>query len=284
MNFIEELNQLTLPPLLPGYHQSPEDGLCIMEMVAFIQRLEHTDMPACTCPLIVRVSQCINDMVSDKNRNKLLEYIPYLIDTNVLPPVDPNSGVRHISASFEEVLSKRVASILASSKELSKSIIEVLYELDNHKDISMRMHQEPLYEHSMRVTVLHFYKGMNFPIGMKNGGISIEMPDMYLLDTCIDTIKFEPLKVIESYFEGLCSDLEDIRTEILTGKTRGSLELALSKAGSIYGNILKNASTCKVENWEEMAFSHLEELIEYHVPSRQTAAVDMGRVEELAEL
>ena len=81
MNWLDDLKTLKLPPLLKGKHKSPEDGLCAMEMVAFMERLPHSDAPECTCLLLSEYVVKINDVCSDSDREKLKPYLPRLVGT-----------------------------------------------------------------------------------------------------------------------------------------------------------------------------------------------------------
>jgi hypothetical protein len=75
------MNGLTLPPLLSGAHDSPDKGVCAMELVAFIERLPHSDSPECTCPVIAAFVRGFNDMMNDHERQQLLPYLPRLVGT-----------------------------------------------------------------------------------------------------------------------------------------------------------------------------------------------------------
>ncbi len=72
---------ITLPPLMSGQHDSPADGLCAMEMVAYMERLPHSDKPACTCPVITTFVIVMNDLLPNSKRNELLPYLPRLVGT-----------------------------------------------------------------------------------------------------------------------------------------------------------------------------------------------------------
>jgi hypothetical protein len=75
------MNGLTLPPLLSGAHASPDKGVCAMELVAFIERLPHSDSPECTCPVIAAFVRGFNDMMNDQERQALMPYLPRLVGT-----------------------------------------------------------------------------------------------------------------------------------------------------------------------------------------------------------
>ena len=84
MNWLEAINELKLPPLVSGNHsEGPEYGLCAMEMVAFMERLEHSDRPECTCQVIRDFVIATNDILIDTQRQKLLAVLPELVDTVV---------------------------------------------------------------------------------------------------------------------------------------------------------------------------------------------------------
>jgi len=72
---------LKLPLLAAGKHASPDKGLCAMEMVAFIERLPHSDMPECTCRVIGAFVRGFNDLMTDEERQRLIPYLPLLVGT-----------------------------------------------------------------------------------------------------------------------------------------------------------------------------------------------------------
>lgn len=76
-----DLKNLKLPPLKSGAHDSPEEGLCAMEMVAFLERLPHSDSPECTCPVIAAYVRTINDCFNDIERQALLPILHRLVGT-----------------------------------------------------------------------------------------------------------------------------------------------------------------------------------------------------------
>jgi len=80
-NFLEDLSTLKLPPLAEGAHILPEYGLCAMEMVAYMERLEHSDSPACTCPVIAAYVRQLNDLMPAEEREKLKPYLSRLVGT-----------------------------------------------------------------------------------------------------------------------------------------------------------------------------------------------------------
>ena len=64
-----------------GSHQSPEEGLCLMEAVAWVAGEPHSDDPACVCSLLRSFGQRLNDSLDDERRQALKPLIPDLIGT-----------------------------------------------------------------------------------------------------------------------------------------------------------------------------------------------------------
>lgn len=52
-------------PIRRGNHPSREDGLCAMEMVAWLAGEEHSDSPSCTSPTIAALVRAFNDRLPD---------------------------------------------------------------------------------------------------------------------------------------------------------------------------------------------------------------------------
>lgn len=77
-----------------GTHESPEDGMCLMEAVAFMGGEEHSDHPVCACPVIAAYARNLNDQMGegaegDALRAKhLLPIAQKLIGTRSTPEVE----------------------------------------------------------------------------------------------------------------------------------------------------------------------------------------------------
>lgn len=67
--------------LSPGRHASPAEGMCAIEVVAFLDGGPHTDSPRCACEIIAAFVRHLNDHMPDDIRPKLLPYLPRLIDS-----------------------------------------------------------------------------------------------------------------------------------------------------------------------------------------------------------
>lgn len=80
------LEELTLES---GSHSTPEDGLCVMEAVAYIAGEPHSDRPQCACPILTSYMISLNDSMTKDERVLLKPYIERLINTR-----DDNSQKR----------------------------------------------------------------------------------------------------------------------------------------------------------------------------------------------
>ena len=79
MNF--DFLSTDLPQLAKGRHEVGSQQLCAMELVAFIEREEHSDHPQCTCPVLAAYTRRWNDRVPDHLRNHILPLLPQLVGT-----------------------------------------------------------------------------------------------------------------------------------------------------------------------------------------------------------
>jgi len=70
-----------LPALSAGSHTEGSGSLCAMEMIAYMERLPHSDTPACTCPVLASYVRNLNDGMDDEARQKLLPVLPMLVGT-----------------------------------------------------------------------------------------------------------------------------------------------------------------------------------------------------------
>lgn len=65
-----------------GAHNSPDDGMCILEAVAYITGGLFSDHPSCVCPVISAFLRSWNDALPTDERNALLlPLIPRLVGT-----------------------------------------------------------------------------------------------------------------------------------------------------------------------------------------------------------
>lgn len=71
-----ELDTLVLDE---GSHSSPDEGMCVMEAVAFVAGEPFSDHPACASPTIGAFLRSWNDALDDDARQELKSYIPRLV-------------------------------------------------------------------------------------------------------------------------------------------------------------------------------------------------------------
>ena len=64
-----------------GSHSDPSEGVCAMEMVAYIAKEPHTDRPVCACPVITAFVISLNDSWTDEQRQALKPFLPRIIGT-----------------------------------------------------------------------------------------------------------------------------------------------------------------------------------------------------------
>lgn len=65
-----------------GAHKGPEDGMCLMEAVAWIVGEPWSDSPACVSVVLARVGRGLNDTLPGPLRQRLVPLIPALIGTS----------------------------------------------------------------------------------------------------------------------------------------------------------------------------------------------------------
>lgn len=70
-------------PLRRGAHDRRDDGMCAMEMVAWLAGEEHSDEPQCACPTISSYVRALNDLLpDDSERTRLLRpLVPKFVNT-----------------------------------------------------------------------------------------------------------------------------------------------------------------------------------------------------------
>ncbi len=70
-------------PLRRGAHDRRDDGMCAMEMVAWLAGEAHSDQPRCACPVIAAFVRALNDLLPDDGeRTRLLRpLVPKFVNT-----------------------------------------------------------------------------------------------------------------------------------------------------------------------------------------------------------
>jgi hypothetical protein len=79
--------------LKKGAHTSPEEGMSLLEAVAFTAGEKFTIRPKCTSPVLATYGRELNDDLPDEQRQQLIPLIPKLIGT-VNPEQDQRDGLR----------------------------------------------------------------------------------------------------------------------------------------------------------------------------------------------
>ena len=64
-----------------GSHEGPDEGVCLMEAVAWLAREPHSDEPKCVCPVLGAFGRGLNDRLDVERRQRLKPLIPALIGT-----------------------------------------------------------------------------------------------------------------------------------------------------------------------------------------------------------
>ncbi|MGH3828685.1 MAG: hypothetical protein ACRDQX_16170, partial [Pseudonocardiaceae bacterium] len=76
-----DTEKLNLIVLKRGAHSSPEQGVCLMEAVAYVRGLPHTDTPSCVSPVLSAFGRRLNDVLPEDRRQELVPFIPLLPGT-----------------------------------------------------------------------------------------------------------------------------------------------------------------------------------------------------------
>src|SRR6478735_8788911 len=87
MTIIEERLE-AIPSLKSGAHSGPDDGMCLLEAVAWVAGEPWSDHPQCVDPVLASFGRAWNDSLSDADRTRLLApFVPRLVGTRSTPEV-----------------------------------------------------------------------------------------------------------------------------------------------------------------------------------------------------
>jgi len=77
------LSEAKLKGMRLAYSSHPDrsNGLCAMEVVAWMAGEPHSDRPKCASPVIAAVMRSLNDWLNDDDRQVLKPYLPKLLNT-----------------------------------------------------------------------------------------------------------------------------------------------------------------------------------------------------------
>ena len=92
-------------PLQRGSHPSRDDGMCAMEMVAWLAGEAHSDEPRCACPVVSALVRACNDAMSDPSRKRYLRpLVPQLVHTRANATVERLRGLLAIDCLVRRLL------------------------------------------------------------------------------------------------------------------------------------------------------------------------------------
>jgi hypothetical protein len=92
-------------PLQRGSHPSRDDGMCAMEMVAWLAGEAHSDEPECACPVVSALVRACNDAMSDPSRKRYLRpLVPQLVHTRANATVERLRGLLAIDCLVRRLL------------------------------------------------------------------------------------------------------------------------------------------------------------------------------------
>jgi len=96
-------------PLAAGSHATRADGMCAMEMVAWLAGEPHSDEPQCACPVLGALVRACNDAMSDTQRNRYLRpLVPVLVGTRRTAAVERARGLLVVDALVRTLLPLRL--------------------------------------------------------------------------------------------------------------------------------------------------------------------------------
>jgi hypothetical protein len=96
-------------PLRAGAHPTRDDGMCAMEMVAFVAGEPHTDEPSCACPVIAALVRACNDAMGDAARNRWLRpLVPLLVGTRATAAAERARGMLVVDTLVRVLLPRKL--------------------------------------------------------------------------------------------------------------------------------------------------------------------------------
>jgi hypothetical protein len=92
-------------PLRRGAHPTRDDGMCAMEMVAWLAGEPHSDEPGCACPVVAAFVRATNDALGDAARDRHLRpLVPMLVNTRATAAVERARGLLVVDALVRDLL------------------------------------------------------------------------------------------------------------------------------------------------------------------------------------
>ncbi|MGH2711374.1 MAG: hypothetical protein ACRDH9_09255 [Actinomycetota bacterium] len=114
--------------LKSGAHSGPDDGMCVMEAVAYFAGEPFSDRPRCTSPVIGAFLRSWNDgLPTDQDRAMLKPYIPKVVGTNTGPADDEKRAFLAIDWLIRECTPAwlRLAGLMDKAEKLGQ-LAEIL--------------------------------------------------------------------------------------------------------------------------------------------------------------
>ena len=81
----------------PGFHGTPEEGMCALEAVSWIAGLPHSDQPSCVCETISALVRSMNDRMSHSQRQGLKPFLPRLVGSKDAALAKPRAKATTVS-------------------------------------------------------------------------------------------------------------------------------------------------------------------------------------------
>ena len=97
--------------LAKGSHARPDQGLCVLEAVAWFEGELHGDHPVCVCPVVAHYCRALNDRLGAR-RQDLVPFIPRLVNTR--------EGAGVVEARLELLLGRYLA--IGGSQRIARSL------------------------------------------------------------------------------------------------------------------------------------------------------------------
>jgi hypothetical protein len=94
----------TWPTLTAGSHKDAADGLCLVELTAFLAGEKHSDQPECVCPVIGAFARSWHDHNPALSDSLKAELGPLMIGTRSTPEIQDRRAIMVADWSVRTVL------------------------------------------------------------------------------------------------------------------------------------------------------------------------------------
>ena len=86
-----------------GCHESPDEGMCLMESVAYVAGEEHSDRPKCSSPILAAIGRGLNDRFDDDERQLLAPLIHRLVGSRANPEIERKRAYAMADTAIREI-------------------------------------------------------------------------------------------------------------------------------------------------------------------------------------